>query len=46
MEMLLALSEDIERQIDDLTNAFYNAEDAGLSLADLFDAYVLSQRQT
>ncbi|MBI1249789.1 DUF4375 domain-containing protein [bacterium] len=46
MEMLLALSEDKEQQIHDLTTDFYNAEDEGLSLADLFDAYVLSQRQT
>lgn len=46
MEILLALPENVEQQIYDLTNDFYNAEDDGLSLADLFDAYVLSQRQT
>ena len=46
MEMLLALSEDTEQQIDDLTSGFYAAEDEWLSLADLFDAYVLSRRQT
>lgn len=43
-QMLLALSEDKEQQIYDLTDDFYDAEDKGLSLADLFDAYVLSQR--
>lgn len=46
MAILLALPENIEQQICDLTNDFYNVEDDGLSLADLFDVYVLSQRQT
>ncbi len=46
MAMLLALPEDKQQQIHDFTDDFYDAEDQGLSLADLFDAYVLSQRQT
>lgn len=44
MEMLLALPEDKQQQIHDLTDEFYDSEDRGLCLADLFDAYVLSQR--
>ncbi|MEI8020411.1 MAG: DMP19 family protein [Schlesneria sp.] len=46
MKILLALPEDKMQQIHDLTDEFYSAEDRGLSLADLFDAYVLSQRPT
>jgi hypothetical protein len=46
MEMLLALPEDKQQQIHDLTDDFYDGEDQGLSLAEQFDAYVLSQRHT
>ncbi|MEQ8785250.1 MAG: DMP19 family protein [Pirellulaceae bacterium] len=46
VEMLLALPEDKQQQIHDLTDDFYDAEDQGLCLADLFDAYVLSHRST
>ena len=46
MEILLALPEDKQQEIHNLTDEFYDAEDRGLSLADLFDAYVLSQRPT
>jgi hypothetical protein len=46
MEQLLALPEDEQQEIHHLTDEFFDAEDAGLSLADLFDAYVLAQRQT
>lgn len=45
MSVLLAFPKQIEDRIYALTNAFYDAEDQGLSLADLFDAYVLSQRE-
>ncbi len=44
MAALLALPKDAEDRIDALSKEFYDAEDHGLSLADLFDAYVLSQR--
>ena len=44
MADLLLLSKNIEDRIDALTGEFYAAEDRGLSLADLFDAFVLSQR--
>jgi len=43
-EELLAFPESVEERIDELGDEFYDAEDQGLSLADLFDAYVLSQR--
>lgn len=46
MALLLALPEDKQQVIHDLTGDFYDAEDQGLCLADLFDAYVLSQRST
>ena len=41
---LLALPEDEQQAIHDLSDEFFDAEDGGLCLADLFDAYVLSQR--
>jgi hypothetical protein len=44
MAALLALPKDMEDRIHELSNEFYDAEDRGLSLADLFDAYVLSHR--
>jgi hypothetical protein len=44
MAALLALPKDTEDRIYALSDEFYDAEDRGLSLADLFDAYVLSQR--
>jgi len=44
MTALLALPQSAENRIHELTKEFYNAEDRGLSLADSFDAYVLSQR--
>ncbi|MEI8383583.1 MAG: DMP19 family protein [Planctomycetota bacterium] len=44
MEQLLSLPENRQQEIHDLTDEFYDAEDRGLSLADLFDAYVLSKR--
>jgi len=44
MAALLALPKDAEDRIDALSKEFYDAEDHGLSLADLFEAYVLSQR--
>jgi hypothetical protein len=44
MAALLALPKYAEDRIDELSREFYVAEDRGLSLADLFDAYVLSQR--
>jgi len=43
--MLLAFPKNVEDRIDALSSEFYRAEDRGLSLADLFDAYVLSQRR-
>ncbi|MBI2841295.1 MAG: DMP19 family protein [Acidobacteria bacterium] len=46
MGQLLALPEGRQQEIHDLTDEFFDAEDRGLSLADLFDAYVLSQRPT
>jgi hypothetical protein len=46
MDRLLALPENVQKEIHDLTDEFYDAEDRGLCLADLFDAYVLSQRLT
>ena len=45
MEQLLALPEDKQQEIHHLTDEFFDAEDRGLSLAYLFDAYVLAQRQ-
>ncbi len=45
MKALLALTEKEQQQIHDLTDEFYAAEDHGLSLADLFDSYVLAQRK-
>ena len=42
--VLLAFPKNIENRIYALSDEFYDAEDRGLSLADLFDAYVLSQR--
>lgn len=44
MAILLKFPKEIEERIDALTGEFYRAEDRGLSLADLFDAHVLSQR--
>jgi uncharacterized protein DUF4375 len=44
MDVLLAFPQDVEERIDALSKAFYDAEDQGMSLADLFDTYVLSQR--
>ena len=44
MAALLALPKNSEDRIYALSKDFYDAEDRGLSLADLFDAYVLSQR--
>jgi hypothetical protein len=44
MAALLALPKNAEDRIYALSREFYDAEDRGLSLADLFDAYVLSQR--
>ena len=44
MAALLALPNDAQDRIRTLSNEFYDAEDRGLSLADLFDAYVLSHR--
>src|SRR5271166_261481 len=41
---LLALPKNAEDRIYALSKEFYNGEDRGLSLADLFDAYVLSQK--
>ena len=41
---LLALPKNAEHRIYALSKEFYDAEDRGLSLADLFDAFVLSQR--
>jgi hypothetical protein len=44
MAALLALPKNTEDRIYALSKEFYDAEDRGLSLADLFDAYVLSRR--
>jgi hypothetical protein len=44
MAALLALPKNAEDRIYALSKEFYDAEDRGLSLADLFDAYVLSQK--
>ena len=44
MAALLAFPRHIEDRIYALSEEFYSAEDRGLSLADLFDAHVLSQR--
>jgi hypothetical protein len=44
MAALLDFPKSAEARIDALTGAFYDAEDKGMSLADIFDAYVLSQR--
>jgi hypothetical protein len=44
MAALLALPKNAEDRIYALSKEFYAAEDRGLSLADLFDAYVLSQK--
>jgi hypothetical protein len=44
MVALLALPKNAEDRIYALSKEFYHAEDRGLSLADLFDAFVLSQR--
>jgi len=45
MAALLAFPKNLENRIDELTGEFYRAEDHGLSLADLFNSYVLSQRE-
>jgi hypothetical protein len=44
IEDLLAFPKDTEDRIHALSKEFYDAEDRGLSLADLLDAFVLSQR--
>ena len=44
MPTLLALPKNAEDRIHALSSEFYDAEDRGLSLADLFDGYVLSQK--
>jgi hypothetical protein len=44
MAALLALPKNSEDRIYALSREFYRAEDLGLSLADLFDAFVLSRR--
>jgi hypothetical protein len=44
MAALLAFPKHTEDRIYKLSKEFYDAEDRGLSLADLFDAHVLSQR--
>ncbi|MBW3600705.1 MAG: DMP19 family protein [Planctomycetes bacterium] len=44
MAALLALPKNAEDRIYALSKEFYDAEDRGLSLADLFDEYVLSQK--
>ncbi len=44
MTVLLALPKSVEGRIHALSDDFYDAEDRGMSLADLFDEYVLSQR--
>src|SRR5262245_38022931 len=42
---LLAFPKSVEDRIYALSKEFYQAEDRGLSLADLFDAYVVSQKR-
>ena len=42
MAALRALPEEVEDRIHALSGKFFDAEDSGLCLADLFDAYVLS----
>ena len=44
MAALLAIPKNEEDRIYALSKEFYDAEARGLSLADLFDAYVLSQK--
>ena len=44
MEQLLALPEDKQQEIHNLTKEFFDAEDRGLCLADLFDAYVVANK--
>jgi hypothetical protein len=44
MAALLALPKNAEDRIYALSKEFYDVEDRGLTLADLFDAFVLSQR--
>jgi hypothetical protein len=44
MAALLAFPKHTEDRIYALSKEFFAAEDSGLSLADLFDAYVLSQK--
>jgi Domain of unknown function (DUF4375) len=44
MAALLAFPKGVEDRIHALSREFYDAEDRGLSLADLFDAFVLSRR--
>jgi hypothetical protein len=45
MEALLRFSKSAEDRIDALSEAFYDAEDCGLCLADLLDAYILGQKR-
>ncbi len=40
IEMLLVLSEDKQQQIHKLTDEFNDAEDQGISLADLFEGRI------
>jgi hypothetical protein len=42
--VLLALPKNAEDRIYAMSKEFFDAEDRGMSLADLFDAYVLSRR--
>jgi hypothetical protein len=42
--MLLAFPKEVEDRIHSLSAEFYAAEDRGMSLADSFDAFVISQR--
>jgi len=44
MTVLLAFPKSIEDRIHALSDEFFDAEDRGLSLADLFDTFVLSHR--
>jgi hypothetical protein len=44
MAVLLAFPKRVEDRIHSLSNEFYDAEDRGLSLADLFGAFVLLKR--
>lgn len=41
---LLGFPKTVEDRVEALSNEFYDAEDRGLSLADLFDALVISHR--